>query len=115
MVALVGRPNVGKSALFNRLAGRSISIVHDQPGVTRDRISSPCNLTEVPCDLVDTGGIGALADADFSEAVSTEAEIAIDTSDIILFLVDAREGSTPVDQAIAQQLRKASEKECLVI
>ncbi|HBM78901.1 MAG TPA: ribosome biogenesis GTPase Der [Verrucomicrobiales bacterium] len=115
VVALVGRPNVGKSALFNRLAGRSISIVHDQPGVTRDRISSPCNLTEVPCDLVDTGGIGALADADFSEAVSTEAEIAIDTSDIILFLVDAREGSTPVDQAIAQQLRKASEKVCLVI
>ena len=60
VVALVGRPNVGKSALFNRLAGRSISIVHDEPGVTRDRVSSPCNLTAVPCDLVDTGGIGAL-------------------------------------------------------
>lgn len=115
VVALVGRPNVGKSALFNRLAGRSISIVHDQPGVTRDRISSPCSLTKVPCDIVDTGGIGALADADFSEAVSTEAEIAIDTADIILFLVDAREGSTPVDQAIAQQIRKAAEKVCLVI
>ena len=115
VVALVGRPNVGKSALFNRLAGRSISIVHDEPGVTRDRVSSPCRLTATPCDLVDTGGIGALADTDFSEAVSTEAEIAIDTSDIILFLVDAREGSTPVDQAIAQQLRKAADKVCLVI
>ena len=115
VVALVGRPNVGKSALFNRLAGRTISIVHDQPGVTRDRVSAPCNLTGTPCDLVDTGGIGALADADFAEAVSTEAQVAMDTADIILFLVDAREGLTPVDEAIAQQLRKASEKVCLVI
>ncbi|MCH2065307.1 MAG: ribosome biogenesis GTPase Der [Roseibacillus sp.] len=115
VVALVGRPNVGKSALFNRLAGRTISIVHDQPGVTRDRVSAPCTLTEVPCDLVDTGGIGALADADFAEAVSTEAQIAMDTAEIILFLVDAREGLTPVDEAIAHQLRKASEKVCLVL
>ena len=59
VVALVGRPNVGKSALFNRLAGRTISIVHDQPGVTRDRVSAPCSLTAVPCDLVDTG-VGVL-------------------------------------------------------
>jgi len=115
VIALVGRPNVGKSALFNRLAGRTISIVHDQPGVTRDRVSAPCNLTSIPCDLVDTGGIGALADADFAEAVSTEAQVAMDTADIILFLVDARDGLTPVDEAIAQQLRKASEKVCLVI
>jgi GTP-binding protein len=115
VVALVGRPNVGKSALFNRLAGRTISIVHDQPGVTRDRISAPCSLTTVPCDLVDTGGIGALADADFAEAVSTEAQIAMDTAEIILFLVDAREGLTPIDEAIAQQLRKASNQICLVL
>lgn len=115
VVALVGRPNVGKSALFNRLAGRTISIVHDQPGVTRDRVSAPCTLTDVPCDLVDTGGIGALVDADFSEAVSTEAQIAMDTAEIILFLVDAREGLTPVDESIAQQLRKAAKKVCLVL
>lgn len=114
-VALVGRPNVGKSALFNRLAGRTISIVHDQPGVTRDRVAAPCSLTQVPCDLVDTGGIGALADGDFSEAVRTEAEIAMDTADVILFLVDAREGVTPVDEAIAQQLRKAANRVCLVL
>jgi len=115
VVALVGRPNVGKSALFNRLAGRTISIVHDQPGVTRDRVSAPCTLTDVPCDLVDTGGIGALADADFAEAVNTEAQIAMDTAEIILFLVDAREGLTPVDESIAQQLRKAAKKVCLVL
>ena len=115
VVALVGRPNVGKSALFNRLAGRTISIVHDQPGITRDRVSAPCTLTDVPCDLVDTGGIGALVDADFAEAVSTEAQIAMDTAEIILFLVDAREGLTPVDESIAQQLRKAAKKVCLVL
>jgi GTP-binding protein len=115
VIALVGRPNVGKSALFNRLAGRTISIVHDQPGVTRDRVSAPCSLTDVPCDLVDTGGIGALVDADFAEAVSTGAQIAIDTAEIILFLVDAREGLTPVDESIAQQLRKAAKKVCLVL
>lgn len=115
VVALVGRPNVGKSALFNRLAGRTISIVHDQPGVTRDRVTAPCNLTAPPCDLVDTGGIGALADEDFAEAVGTEAQIAMDTAEVILFLVDAREGLTPVDEAIAQQLRKAADRVCLVL
>ena len=115
VVALVGRPNVGKSALFNRLAGRKISIVHDQPGVTRDRIAAPCSLTAVPADLVDTGGIGVVADLDFAEAVTTEAQIAMDTAEIILFLVDAREGLTSVDEAIAQQLRKASQKVCLVL
>ena len=72
VVALVGRPNVGKSALFNRLAGRTISIVHDQPGVTRDRVVAPCSLTTVPCDLVDTGGIGALDDAEIGRASCRE-------------------------------------------
>ena len=115
VVALLGRPNVGKSALFNRLAGRTISIVHDQPGVTRDRVVAPCSLTTVPCDLVDTGGIGALDDADFAEAVSTEAQIAMDTAQVILLLVDAREGLTSIDEEIAQQLRKASARVCLVL
>ncbi|NNM29589.1 MAG: ribosome biogenesis GTPase Der, partial [Akkermansiaceae bacterium] len=115
VVALVGRPNVGKSALFNRLAGRQISIVFDEPGVTRDRVSAPCTLTKVPCELVDTGGIGAVADEDFSAAVATEAQIAMETADIILFLVDAREGLSPVDEAIAQQLRPAAGKTVLVL
>jgi len=115
LVALVGRPNVGKSALFNRLAGRNISIVHDQPGVTRDRVAAPCPLTRVPCDLVDTGGIGALTDERFSEAVATAAEIAIDTAQVILFMVDSREGLTPVDLDIAQQLRPAAGRVCLVL
>ena len=114
-VALVGRPNVGKSALFNRLAGRQISIVHDEPGVTRDRVAAPCPLTAPPCELIDTGGIGAVADADFTDAVSTESAIAMETADLILLLVDAREGLTSIDESIASQLRKASGRVCLIL
>ncbi|MEM9081704.1 MAG: ribosome biogenesis GTPase Der [Verrucomicrobiota bacterium] len=105
-VAIVGRPNVGKSALFNRLAGRRIAIVHDQPGVTRDRISAPASLPETPCELLDTGGIGEGVDADFSDAVTTEAEVAMASAELILFVVDARTGLTPTDEALARLLRK---------
>lgn len=114
-VAIVGRPNVGKSALFNRLAKRRIAIVHDQPGVTRDRISAPCMATERPCTLVDTGGIGATIDDGFGDAVAVEADIAMDTADLILFVVDAHEGLTSIDRALAQKLRKASARVLLVI
>lgn len=114
-VAIVGRPNVGKSALFNRLAGRKISIVHDQPGVTRDRIAAPCTLTGHPCTLIDTGGIGATLEDGFGEQVAIEADIAMETADLILFLVDAQEGLTPIDQALAQKLRKAKPPVVLVI
>ncbi|MGB1937277.1 MAG: ribosome biogenesis GTPase Der [Akkermansiaceae bacterium] len=106
-VAIVGRPNVGKSALFNRLAGRRIAIVHDQPGVTRDRISAPCNISRSPCTIVDTGGIGATLDDDFGDAVTTEADIAMQTADLILFVVDAKDGVTAIDQDLAQKLRRS--------
>ena len=114
-VAIVGRPNVGKSALFNRLAGRKIAIVHDQPGVTRDRIAAPCTLTAHPCTLIDTGGIGATLDDGFGEQVAIEADIAMQTADLILFLVDAQEGLTAIDQALAQKLRKAKPPVLLVL
>lgn len=107
-VAIVGRPNVGKSALFNRLAGRRIAIVHDQPGVTRDRITAPASLPETPCELIDTGGIGEGVDESFSDAVGVEAEVAMAAADLILFVVDARAGLTSVDQALAQVLRRTS-------
>ncbi|MGJ8676764.1 MAG: ribosome biogenesis GTPase Der [Akkermansiaceae bacterium] len=106
-VAIVGRPNVGKSALFNRLVGRRIAIVHDMPGVTRDRISAPCAISTSPCDVVDTGGIGATLDDGFSAAVHTEADIAMQTADLILFVVDAKDGITSIDQALSQMLRKS--------
>jgi GTP-binding protein len=114
-VAIVGRPNVGKSALFNRLAGRKIAIVHDQPGVTRDRIAAPSKATQVACTLIDTGGIGGGIEDGFDEQVSIEADIAMQTADLILFVVDAHSGLTAVDQALAQKLRKAKPPVLLVI
>jgi len=114
-IAIVGRPNVGKSAIFNRLAGRKIAIVHDQPGVTRDRISAPCKTTTIPCDIVDTGGIGATLDDGFAEQVAFEVDIAIATCNVILFVVDAHEGLTPIDLALGQKLRKAKATVLLII
>ncbi|GAA5484108.1 ribosome biogenesis GTPase Der [Haloferula sargassicola] len=114
-VAIVGRPNVGKSALFNRLAKRRIAIVHDQPGVTRDRLAAPCMATQTACTVVDTGGIGATLDDGFAQQVTLEADIAIQTADLILFVVDAQEGLTPIDRALGQKLRKADKPVLLVI
>ena len=114
-VAIVGRPNVGKSALFNRLAKRKIAIVHDQPGVTRDRISAPCMATAIPCTIIDTGGIGATLDDGFAAQVSLEADIAMQTADLILFVVDAQDGLTPVDLDLGGKLRKAKPPVMLVV
>jgi GTP-binding protein len=114
-VAIVGRPNVGKSALFNRLAKRKIAIVHDQPGVTRDRISAPCMATAIPCTLIDTGGIGGTLEDGFAEAVTIEADIAMQTADLILFVVDAQTGLTPVDLDLGGKLRKAKPPVMLVV
>ncbi len=114
VVAIVGRPNVGKSALFNRLAGRRISIVHDMPGVTRDRISAECELGREPFTIFDTGGIGGGVDADFTKQVHAEVEIAVETSDLLLFVVDAHDGLNPVDQELARLLRKVNKPLILV-
>ena len=114
-VAIVGRPNVGKSALFNRLVGRRIAIVHDQPGVTRDRLAAPCTLTRFPCEIVDTGGIGATLNDGFTEQVNVEADIAMGTADLILFVVDCRDHLTPIDQNICQKLHKSPVPVLLVL
>lgn len=114
-VAIVGRPNVGKSALFNRLAGRKISIVHDQPGVTRDRLAADCKLGRNPFSVIDTGGIGSGVDATFSQQVHTEVDIAITSADVLLFLVDGQSGLTPVDEEIARQLRRTDKPLVLVV
>ncbi|MDF1740501.1 MAG: ribosome biogenesis GTPase Der [Verrucomicrobiales bacterium] len=114
-VAIVGRPNVGKSAIFNTLAGRRIAIVHDQPGVTRDRIATECKDARIPYELTDTGGIGAVIDDGFAEQVRIEADIAIHTSDLILFVVDVREGVHPIDHELADVLRKGDAPVLLVV
>jgi GTP-binding protein len=104
-VAIVGRPNVGKSALFNRLAGRKISIVHDQPGVTRDRVCAVCHLGSSPFEIIDTGGIGATPDPEFSAQTRMEAEAAIASADVLLLVVDGQAGIHPLDAELASQLR----------
>jgi len=105
-LAIVGRPNVGKSAIFNRLAGRKISIVHDMPGVTRDRVTAVCKLGSAPFEIIDTGGIGSNVDASFTEQVHAEVEIALVASDLLLFVVDAQAGLNPVDLELARRLRR---------
>ncbi len=114
-VAIVGRPNVGKSALFNRLAGRKISIVHDQPGVTRDRITAVCKLGNEPFEIIDTGGIGADFDANFTGQVRAEVEIALAAADVLLFVVDGQDGLTPLDQELARLLRRTAKPLILVV
>jgi GTP-binding protein len=115
IVAIVGRPNVGKSALFNRLAGRKISIVHDMPGVTRDRIATECSLGTAPFTIIDTGGIGSDVDTSFTEQVRAEADIAVVISQLILFVVDGKDGLSPIDQELARQLRRAGKPVLLVV
>lgn len=112
---LVGRPNVGKSALFNRLAGRRISIVHDQPGVTRDRIEAVCRLAAAPFAIVDTGGIGAAPDPDFAEATHRAADDAVEQADAVLFVVDGKDGLLPLDRELAAKLRRADRPVVLVV
>lgn len=112
---LVGRPNVGKSALFNRLAGRRISIVHDQPGVTRDRIEAVCRLGASPFAIVDTGGIGSSPDPDFAEATHRAADDALEGADAVLFVVDGKDGLLPLDTELAAKLRRAARPVLLVV
>lgn len=92
--------------MFNCLAARRIAIVHDQPGVTRDRLSAPARLTDYEALVVDTGGIGATLDDGFAAQVAREADIAIEAADIILFVCDCREALTPIDRSIAARLHK---------
>ena len=114
-VAIVGRPNVGKSALFNRLIGRKIAIVHDQPGITRDRISAICTHGTRPFVLWDTGGIFGAGEAELTAHVHGAAEEALRESDLLLFVVDAKEGLSPIDEELARALRKSQKPVVLVI
>jgi GTP-binding protein len=105
VVAIVGAPNVGKSTLFNRLLGHRQAIVADQPGVTRDRLMAECDLLDRTVTLVDTGGVVAGATDDLTRSVRLEALKAVETADVILFMVDARAGLTAADEHVAGILR----------
>jgi GTP-binding protein len=118
IVALVGRPNVGKSTLFNRLAGEPLSIVDDTPGTTRDRLFASSQWNGIPFDIVDTGGIDpsaaragreplSIGSADFIQDIRSQAELAIQEADAVLFMVEAITGLTPADREVAQILRRS--------
>jgi len=111
LIAIVGRPNVGKSALFNRIVGRRIAIVHNEPGVTRDRVMAEAEWLGRPFTLVDTGGIGLVrgekADDVIIKAALEQVELAIGAADVILLVVDAGEGVVPLDREVAARLRRS--------
>jgi GTP-binding protein len=114
-VAIIGRPNVGKSALFNRIAGRKISIVHDQPGITRDRISALCSHSNRPFMLSDTGGIAGAGELELVADVQRVAGEAIRESDVLIFVVDGKAGLSPIDGDIARMVRKSGKLAILVV
>src|SRR5688572_10027942 len=111
LIAIVGRPNVGKSALFNRMVGRRIAIVHDQPGVTRDRVSAEAEWQGHKYTLVDTGGIGLLRGEKEQDVIVKAAldqvGMAIEAADAIILVVNVQEGVVPLDAEVAQRLRKS--------
>lgn len=106
-VAIIGRPNVGKSTLFNRLAGRRLAIVHDQPGVTRDRKSAKATLLGLEFEVIDTAGLEDATDDSLEGRMRQQTERALDEADVALFLIDARAGVTPLDAYFADILRRS--------
>lgn len=115
IVAVVGRPNVGKSTLFNRLAGERISIVQDTPGVTRDRIYADVEWTGRKFTLIDTGGMEIGAEDVILKQILQQAEIAIETADVILFITDAKAGMTDDDKQVANMLRRTKKPVVLAV
>lgn len=114
VVALVGRPNVGKSTLFNKLVGKKVSIIEDTPGITRDRIYGNVKYGDYNFHLIDTGGID-LSEMDFNDDIKVQAELAIDEADVVLFVVDGKEGLTSNDYTVKEMLKKCSKKVIVVV
>ena len=115
LVAIVGRPNVGKSTLFNRLIGRRLAIVEDTPGVTRDRIYAYAEWLNYTFTLIDTGGIEPESEDIIAKQMRRQAELAIETADVILFLTDGREGLTAADEEVAAMLRRSHKPVVLAV
>src|SRR5918999_4091841 len=113
-VAIVGRPNVGKSTLFNRLVGRRLALVDDQPGVTRDLREGAGRIGPLPFPVVDTAGLEEKTDASLPGRMRALTERAVDAADVCLFMIDARAGVTAVDRTLAELLRRRAARVVLV-
>ena len=114
VVAIVGRPNVGKSTIFNRIVGSRVSIVEDEPGITRDRIYSSGEWLTRKFNVIDTGGI-EIGDEPFMRQIKYQAEIAMDEADVIVFVTNARDGITQADQEVANMLYKTKKPVVLIV
>ena len=114
VIAIVGRPNVGKSSLLNALVGKRISIVQDMPGVTRDRVSMPLEIEGRFVELVDTGGYGFIDPDALTEHIKHQIELAMSRANLVLFIVDTADGLTSADEEIASFLRRKNIKTVLV-
>lgn len=115
LVAIVGRPNTGKSTFFNKICGKRISIVDDLPGVTRDRIYADAEWCGHAFTMVDTGGLDIKSDDTFQKSIKTQAQIAIDLAEVIVFIVDGMAGLVPADYEVAELLRKTKKPVVLVV
>ena len=113
-VAIVGRPNVGKSTLFNVLAGEKIAIIKDTPGVTRDRIYADCTWRDTKFRIIDTGGIEPKSEDVILKQMRRQAELAMDIADVIVFMTDVKAGVTETDKEIATMLRRTKKPVVLV-
>ena len=115
IVAVVGRPNVGKSTFFNKIVGRRVSIVEDTPGVTRDRIYAEAEWNGIKFDLIDTGGIEPDSKDIILSQMREQAQMAMDMADVILFIVDGKDGITTADEEVAGMLRRTGKKIILLV
>ena len=114
-IAIVGRPNVGKSTLLNRLAKRRISIVHDKPGVTRDRVTVEVEIGDRVVEVIDTGGLGITDEAELDQDIHHQIDTAIASADLVLMIVDAKDGLQALDHEVAKRLRPLKKPTLLVV
>src|SRR5215210_4307535 len=113
-VAIIGRPNVGKSTLFNRLVGKRLALVDDRPGVTRDRREGQARLGDLNFTIIDTAGLEEAAPQSLTGRMQAQTEAAVDSADAIFFMIDARIGSAPADRAFADIIRRAGKPAILI-